>query len=509
MDSGIIVIVIILKWGISMNRRALNDFAFIDQIYDTSCVTMINELLESLDNEKGFLYERNANVPKYYANANATVALNLCFCDLLDNTEKEIIANTIVNLKDNDYNNNVSVKNNVWDAAEGENVFSTALSCYALMCLDMDKYESIIDNSIKWILDAKQNTMLWSLYGNLYSESAIVSHYALLMLKRAYSMKYLPENKWKKLSADIFNRAIYLLNTEKDLAALISLLSMIKMIKSDYTVKDDLKKRINEIILYDEKWYISPLNTAYLTADNSTKSMYTYNPIYLISLIQLGWKYNDECILKMKQTLVEDIKRNWIKFPPYIWRTHSGEIQSFIVSMTLHALYYWVKKAKNSVFEKSEKIGERKIFISHASKDSGIVSHFVQYLNNIGLSSEKIFYTSEPNTGVQQNMEEIRKTLIESTDVIVYSTDNYYESVYCTNEAGYIWVSKSPIVFADKSINHTNMRGFIDQNYKIRHLFSEDDLNYLYDMLAPSYNLPKMSESDKGAFKKRLLSKIE
>jgi hypothetical protein len=43
----------------AMKKRTIKEFSHIDQLYDTSCVTLINELFESFDVEKGFLYQRN------------------------------------------------------------------------------------------------------------------------------------------------------------------------------------------------------------------------------------------------------------------------------------------------------------------------------------------------------------------------------------------------------------------------------------------------------------------
>lgn len=338
-----------------MRQFKRDDFAYIDRLYGLPCASILDDLMRNFDDQKGFLYEHNAHQPKYFANVNATVALNLYFCNVLDNTQKAKIAQTIINLKNNDYNNDRYIENMVWDAAEGENVFSTALSCYALMCLAPSKYITEIKTGVNWVLDSRKTSLLWSLYSDIYSENAQISQYVMLMLRKAFKENILTKKQWTKVCAEIYSKSLFMLGNECDLAPLISLLSLCQIAKDDYVVSTELRNRVNNIILTKEDWYISYLNTAQLTADGKKKSMYTYNPVYLISLIQLGWSPLHECVVKMKDLLVEDIQKHWNKFPPYIWRTHSGEVQSFIISMSLHALLFWSTKAKNFLLEEHEK----------------------------------------------------------------------------------------------------------------------------------------------------------
>ncbi|MCL2221239.1 MAG: hypothetical protein FWB92_02765 [Oscillospiraceae bacterium] len=372
-----------------MKQSARNDFAYIDRLYGLPCVSIISDLIDNFDDQKGFLYEHNAHQPKYFANVNATVALNLFFCDIIDNSKKNVIAQTIVNLKNNDYNNGRYTENNVWDAAEGENVFSTALSCYALMCLTPSKYASHIETGINWVLDSRKPSLLWSLYGDVYDENAQISQYVMLMLRKAFKMGFLPKSRWSKICAEIYGKSLFLLGNEQDLASLISLLSLCQIAKDNYSVSSELRNRVNGIILKKEDWYISYLNTAQLTADGKKKSMYTYNPVYLISLIQMGWSPLHECVIKMKELIVEDIRKHWNKFPPYIWRTHSGEVQSFIVSMSLYALHYWVKKTKNILLEEHEKnTSEGGLKVMSANKPSREASENIKDISKISISVE-------------------------------------------------------------------------------------------------------------------------
>lgn len=88
-----------------------------------------------------------------------------------------------------------------------------------------------------------------------------------------------------------------------------------------------------------------------------------------------------------------------------------------------------------------------KIFISHASKDIEIVKKFVEVLYHIGLNEENLFCSSVPELSVPEgkNIYDYLAELFqkEKIYVIFILSDNYYNSIYCLNEMGAAWVTKS------------------------------------------------------------------
>lgn len=85
-----------------------------------------------------------------------------------------------------------------------------------------------------------------------------------------------------------------------------------------------------------------------------------------------------------------------------------------------------------------------RLFISHSYEDRNIIEAFVELLEDIGLGSNEIFYSSLPEYGVSldENIADAIKR--EFTDKKVYTvfmlSQNYYNSVMCLNEMGAVWV---------------------------------------------------------------------
>ncbi len=107
---------------------------------------------------------------------------------------------------------------------------------------------------------------------------------------------------------------------------------------------------------------------------------------------------------------------------------------------------------QNGVFrQKQENLGREvmqrqydRLFISHSYEDRNIIEAFVELLEDIGLGSNEIFYSSLPEYGVSldENIADAIKR--EFTDKKVYTvfmlSQNYYNSVMCLNEMGAVWV---------------------------------------------------------------------
>ena len=86
----------------------------------------------------------------------------------------------------------------------------------------------------------------------------------------------------------------------------------------------------------------------------------------------------------------------------------------------------------------------KKIFISHSSKDSGIISRFVEQILRLGLglAPEDIAFTSEETFGVEpgENIAKyIRDNICGAEVVLLMISSNYKASDICLNEMGAAW----------------------------------------------------------------------
>lgn len=127
----------------------------------------------------------------------------------------------------------------------------------------------------------------------------------------------------------------------------------------------------------------------------------------------------------------------------------------------------------------------RFIFISHSSKDETIAYLLRDFLVLTGIPTEYIFCSSIPGNDIKEKIaEEVKGALQESKINIAILSQNYYESAYCLNEAGIIWFQEKPsIVIGMPEVTHDNMRGFLDNDNKIRRLNSLDDFSAIYDQI--------------------------
>lgn len=95
---------------------------------------------------------------------------------------------------------------------------------------------------------------------------------------------------------------------------------------------------------------------------------------------------------------------------------------------------------------------QKKIFISHSSKDKSIVQLFVDNILQlgVGLKPEHIFCTSIEDMGIK-NGEDIRKHIHENIKDADYSilliSKNYKKSEICLNEMGAVWAYDNKVRF--------------------------------------------------------------
>lgn len=128
----------------------------------------------------------------------------------------------------------------------------------------------------------------------------------------------------------------------------------------------------------------------------------------------------------------------------------------------------------------------KRIFISHRSTDKEYADALVQFLKNIGYSTDEIFYTSADSTGVNYYLgTEVKTALTESDIIIVILSKNYFKSIYCCNEMGYIWASNKPtFIFGLVGINNNNdYFGFMNNDWVVRKLTDRNDIFKFYELI--------------------------
>lgn len=122
---------------------------------------------------------------------------------------------------------------------------------------------------------------------------------------------------------------------------------------------------------------------------------------------------------------------------------------------------------------------DKKIFISHSSKDKTTVEHLVQLLVNSGIPMSWIVCSSVAGTHIPvgENLLEFIKNSLSNEDIIVLFvlSDNFYKSPICLNEMGATWV-KGIEYFSVllKDFKRQDVDGCIDKN-KINISLSEHD----------------------------------
>jgi len=133
------------------------------------------------------------------------------------------------------------------------------------------------------------------------------------------------------------------------------------------------------------------------------------------------------------------------------------------------------------------------VFISHRTTDKEIADMLLDFLVTTGIPRDCIKCSSLPGNDVMQKISTEVRAWIESSAVnIVILSDDYYKSAYCLNEAGILWYLKDiPVIpIALPEINPTDMIGFLNEDYKLRRLSSDDDIAYVYDIVQESLGVP-------------------
>lgn len=152
------------------------------------------------------------------------------------------------------------------------------------------------------------------------------------------------------------------------------------------------------------------------------------------------------------------------------------------------------------------------IFISHRTIDSDFASMILDFLVACGIPRDKIFCSSLPGNDVDEQISpEVKQRLKEATIIVLLLSKSYYESAYCINEAGVAWYLDDVIAipFGLPEINHSDMVGFLNSDYKLRRLENEEDISYLYDQAQERLNVKVVKHSIITQEIKKLLNRYQ
>lgn len=135
----------------------------------------------------------------------------------------------------------------------------------------------------------------------------------------------------------------------------------------------------------------------------------------------------------------------------------------------------------NNLEREQQKVKQKKIFISHSSKDKEYVKAIVNLLKSIGLKKDNLFCSSVDGYGIPlgKNIFEYLREEFNNFElhVIFVHSNNFYDSPICLNEMGATWVVKykhTSIILPDFDMNR--MTGVISkEDIAIR--LDGDDVN--------------------------------
>ncbi|ART78503.1 TIR domain-containing protein [Sutcliffiella horikoshii] len=131
------------------------------------------------------------------------------------------------------------------------------------------------------------------------------------------------------------------------------------------------------------------------------------------------------------------------------------------------------------------------MFISHSSKDEPICTAFVHLLEVLGVPETNILYSSSERFGIPADMnifDYLRSSIVENFIVYYMLSDNYYESVYCLNEMGAVWVNQNDFSIYLLPNMSKSIVGVIDSNKKGYRLDNAINLNQLREKISRDFN---------------------
>lgn len=159
-------------------------------------------------------------------------------------------------------------------------------------------------------------------------------------------------------------------------------------------------------------------------------------------------------------------------------------------------------------------VNQKKIFISHSSKDKAIVQLFVDDILQlgIGLKPEHIFCTSIEDMGIK-NGEDIRKHIHENIKNADYSflliSKNYKESEICLNEMGAVWAYNNKVKLYLLPDTDFNSIGWLCNTKIAEKIDSSIALDALHEQLQRYYSLQNTSITSWSRQRVKFLNEIK
>lgn len=139
---------------------------------------------------------------------------------------------------------------------------------------------------------------------------------------------------------------------------------------------------------------------------------------------------------------------------------------------------------------------QKKIFISHASKNKNYGEKLVDLLREIGLKENEIIFTSNPAYGIpvgQNIFSWLKSQITEKPFVIYLLSEEYYKSVACLNEMGAAWIieNKHAAIFTPNfDLSSKEFRsGALDPNEIGFRLNDKDRLLSFIEMLKVDFDI--------------------
>lgn len=139
----------------------------------------------------------------------------------------------------------------------------------------------------------------------------------------------------------------------------------------------------------------------------------------------------------------------------------------------------------------------KRIFISHSSKNHELVELFVDNILRLGLgiSYNEIFCTSIQGMGIKTGddfVHAIKDRLNEVDVVLLILSNEYKRSEICLNEMGAAWIlSKKTYIFILAPLTYSEV-GFLHITDQISKINSSDDLDNFKDTVEDDLQLTKM-----------------
>ena len=136
----------------------------------------------------------------------------------------------------------------------------------------------------------------------------------------------------------------------------------------------------------------------------------------------------------------------------------------------------------------------KKIFISHSSKDKYIINGFIKEILKIGcgFKDDDIFCTLD--SSVIRTGDDFREKIIENMRqcdyILLFISENYNSSDVCKNEMGAAWALEGkrilPFVLPDVSFDQMGFLNILKQGASIT---DKGKLDELYQELCDNYNM--------------------